>query len=65
MDKNINLDVARDNLTSQVINAALQVHKEFGPGLLESAYEACLSIALWNRNISHKKQICMPIIFEE
>ena len=34
--------IKNDTLTEQIIGAAIQVHRELGPGLLESAYEACL-----------------------
>jgi GxxExxY protein len=33
----------RDSLTEQVIGAAIEVHRQLGPGLLESVYEKCLS----------------------
>ena len=34
--------IENDTLTEQIIGAAIQVHRELGPGLLESAYETCL-----------------------
>jgi GxxExxY protein len=34
--------IENNTLTEQIIGAAIQVHQELGPGLLESAYEACL-----------------------
>ncbi|MFV1951804.1 MAG: GxxExxY protein [Nitrospinota bacterium] len=43
-------------LTKEIINAAIEVHKELGPGLLESIYEDCLCRELSIRNISFEKQ---------
>jgi GxxExxY protein len=48
-----------NNLTSQIIGAAIEVHKALGPGLLESAYEECLCCELGLRNIGYQRQ--MPI----
>jgi hypothetical protein len=38
-----------NNLTQSIIGAALEVHRELGPGLLEQAYEACLAFELLSR----------------
>ncbi len=45
-----------NELTGLVIGAAIEVHKALGPGLLESAYEKCLSIELNERNVAHERQ---------
>lgn len=45
-----------ENIVSEVIDAAFQVHIELGPGLLESAYEACLCFELTNRKIIFERQ---------
>jgi GxxExxY protein len=45
-----------DGLTDKVIAAAIEVHKELGPGLLESAYENALAIELADRGIYVKRQ---------
>lgn len=63
-EKIINLDVVSDKLTGAVIDSAFYVHKQLGPGLLESAYEECLSITLLRRGIAHKRQVLMPINFD-
>jgi GxxExxY protein len=44
-------------LTNQVIAAAIEVHKELGPGLLESVYEKALAIELADRGIDAKRQL--------
>jgi GxxExxY protein len=45
-----------NKLTGQVIGAAIEVHKEIGPGLLESIYEECLCIELRKRNLTFVQQ---------
>lgn len=59
---NTNLD-GHDPLTESIIGAAIDVHKALGPGLLESAYEECLAIALSSRGIEIARQIELPIEF--
>lgn len=43
-------------LTEQIIGAAIEVHKHFGPGLLESAYEECLCRELYLRGLKFERQ---------
>lgn len=45
-----------ENLANRVIGAAIEVHKHLGPGLLESAYEACLAIELHELAIPFERQ---------
>jgi GxxExxY protein len=53
-----------DPLTNTVIGAAIYVHQRLGPGLLESSYEQCLAWALAAREISVRRQVELPVIFE-
>lgn len=53
-----------DILTEQIIGAAIEVHKRLGPGLLESAYEACLSYELNLKNLKIERQKALPIIYK-
>ena len=53
-----------NDLTGAVIGAAIEVHKELGPGLLESTYEECLCAELKTRNISYKRQAEVPVIYK-
>ena len=53
-----------DALSKQVIGAAIEVHRELGPGLLESAYEACLCYELASRNIAYKRQQPLPVLYK-
>ena len=50
-----------NDLTGEVIGAAIEVHKALGPGLLESTYEECLCIELELRNIPFERQKEIPI----
>ena len=56
----------QDNeLTGKIIQAALKVHTALGPGLLESAYEACLEYELIKMGLKVERQKPLPIIYEE
>jgi GxxExxY protein len=54
-----------NQITETVIGAAIQVHKALGPGLLESAYEACLAFELTDRGLSIIQQKPLPVIYRE
>lgn len=58
-------DKERENLlTDKIIGAAVAVHKELGPGLLESAYEACLAFELLNRGLKIERQKELPVVYK-
>lgn len=50
--------------SGQVVDAAMRVHTVLGPGLLESAYEACLVHELTKRGLHVKSQLAMPVIYD-
>ncbi|MDP8202514.1 MAG: GxxExxY protein [Candidatus Tenebribacter burtonii] len=52
------------DITDKIINAAIEVHKNLGPGLLESAYEECLFYELLKKNMLIKQQVQIPIIYK-
>ena len=54
----------RDPLTHEIIGAAIEVHRELGPGMLESAYEECFAFELAARNLSIRRQVSLPIIYK-
>jgi GxxExxY protein len=61
------MERARDGvnaLTQGIIGAAIEVHKTLGPGLLESAYEACLCHELALRHIPYESQKLLPITYK-
>lgn len=51
------------DLTGKIIGAAIAVHRELGPGLLESSYEACLAYELLCRDIPYERQKAIPIMY--
>jgi GxxExxY protein len=51
-----------DDLSKRVIGCALEVHRELGPGLLESAYEQCLARELALQGIGFGAQVPMPVV---
>lgn len=53
-----------NKITEAIIGAAIKVHKELGPGLLESAYEACLAYEFGQRNLGFEKQKALPIKYQ-
>jgi len=54
-----------DALTEQIIGAAIGVHRELGPGLLESAYEACLDYDLKQIGLRTEHQKPVPLVYRE
>src|SRR5947209_4277188 len=54
-----------EELTEVVIGAAIEVHKELGPGLLESAYDECLCYELAHRGVSFRRQVPVPVRYKE
>lgn len=54
-----------NTISAEIIDACIEVHKELGPGLLESVYEHCLFIELQNRGIKVKQQVYLPVIYKE
>ena len=49
--------------TEQIIGAAMTVHRELGPGLLESAYEACLAFELAELGLEVVQQQPLPVVY--
>jgi GxxExxY protein len=53
-----------NQITGEVIGAAIEVHKHLGPGLFESAYETCLSHELDLRSIPYERQKPLPVAYK-
>jgi len=51
-------------LSSQVIQAAIHVHKELGPGLLESVYQKCMVLELENMKVTVRTEVPLPIYYQ-
>lgn len=57
--------MTEDELSKIIIGCALQVHKQLGPGLLESAYQECLYYEIRQAGLSVQKERPMPIVYKE
>ena len=55
-------EVAR--VAKLIVDAAFHVHKELGPGLLESVYESCLAFELEHRGVKVERQVALPVIYK-
>ncbi len=54
-----------NKITENVIGAAIEVHRQLGPGLLESAYQECLYYELTNLGLNVVKEVPQPIVYKE
>ena len=50
-------------IAKEVVNIAFKIHKELGPGLLESVYDKCFCYELFNRSVEFERQKSVPIIY--
>ena len=53
------------DITDKIIRCAIEVHKQLGPGLLESAYEECLAYELQSIGLKVERQKPVPIVYKE
>ena len=60
----MNSKLEQEKLTEAIIGAAIEVHKELGPGLLESSYEAALAQELSLRGLRFERQKDMPVNYK-
>jgi len=56
--------MSQDDLTSVVIGCAIEVHRQLGPGLLESSYEQCLMYEFSLKGIKSFSQVALPIKYK-
>lgn len=54
-----------DELSKTVLGCAIEVHRELGPGLLESTYEQCMAYELSRANIPFRFQVALPVLYKE
>ncbi len=54
-----------NRITESIIGAPIDVHRSLGPGLLESAYEACLAFELAQRGLQVEQQKPLPIVYKD
>ena len=53
-----------NSITERIIKCAIEVHKELGPGLMESVYEVCLKKVLHKEGLNVKSQVILPVCFK-
>ncbi|MDA1142324.1 MAG: GxxExxY protein [Planctomycetota bacterium] len=53
-----------NKITGEIVDAAMKVHRELGPGLLESAYQACLLFEMHRRGYKAEKEVELPIVYD-
>jgi GxxExxY protein len=53
-----------NRVSGAIVDAALKVHSQLGPGLLESAYQGCLSHELRRRGFKVETQVGLPVVYE-
>lgn len=54
-----------DELSNKVLGCAIEVHRELGPGLLESTYEQCMAYELSRANIPFRLQVALPVQYKK
>ena len=52
-----------NQISHDIIHAAIEVHNELGPGLLESVYQKCLTKLLRNKGYAVEEELYLPVIF--
>ena len=60
----IGVDAPVNRVSGAIVDAAMNVHSVLGPGLLESAYEACLAHELRSRGLQVATQVGLPVVYE-
>ena len=58
------IPAATEAVARQVVDAAFAVHKNLGPGLLESVYEMCLCHEPGKRGVPYQRQVALPIVYD-
>ena len=53
-----------NDISSSVIQAAIDVHKELGPGLFESVYQACMFVEIENCNLKVERELTVPVFYK-
>ena len=53
-----------NSISAEIIDAAIEVHRALGPGLLESAYSTCLAYELRQRGFLVETQVALPVVYK-
>ena len=59
----LRIKIEMQELTERIIGAAIAVHRELGPGFLESVYEAAMRVELGHRGIAAASQVTVPVTY--
>jgi GxxExxY protein len=59
-----NTSAEMERAAAQIVDAAFKVHRELGPGILESVYETCLAYELTKRGLKVSRQVTVPILYD-
>ena len=54
-----------NNISGEIVDSAIKIHKILGPGLLENAYEACMIHELESKGLDTESQVTLPIVYED
>ena len=57
--------MTENEISRVVIGACIEVHKQLGPGLLESTYEVCLAYELKQLGLNVKQQVALPVVYKD
>lgn len=57
--------MTENDISQKIIGAAIEVHKQLGPGLLESTYETCLAYELKQLGLDVKQQQALPVVYKD
>ena len=62
---NLTFIMTENEIGSILVNSALTVHKNLGPGLLESTYQACLAYELSESGLHVRKEAALPVVYKD
>lgn len=57
--------MTENEISKKIIGAAIEVHRQLGPGLLESSYEVCLAYELRQKGLDIQTQVALPVVYKE
>ena len=62
--KHAPLPLDHEKISKKIVDAAYTVHRNLGPGLLESVYEPCFCHELGKRGVEYKRQVTVPLVYD-
>ncbi len=57
--------MTENEISQKIIGASIEVHKQLGPGLLESSYELCLAYELRQLGLNIQTQVALPVVYKD